>query len=482
MKCDNPGNNSYCPLAMNRRDFLLAGGASALAENGLFDFASSLFAAESGPAGKPLIKVVFIRPEKPIIVSWPGGNCDTNTQQALFTKTLTDAADRLGVQLDVRHKPMDQMSEIDACIDELKKSPPDGLIIVAMCLWRWKEIDQIVNNRPGIPTIVYSNLSGFTGHLQCGRNVPKTFLAATQDVTWLSFAVRMFHTIWRMKNTRILVVSEMQKKEWMTDGPGLNEQTFGKAGTTFHWIPKERFQEHFKKVQQSDEVRDIADYYAKNAQKIIEPTQTDILEAAKNYFVCRQLMAGENCQGIAIDCLGWDNPVCIAFSRLLDEGVVAACERDLNAAASMLLTHSLCERPGFMQDPSPNTINNTLIGAHCTSPIKLEGLDQAYRAPYILRNYHTRTGVSPQVLWPVGKDVTVMKFQGPDEIILGTGRVVSNIPQPPSGCCRTAVEISLDAVEDSRDTKGFHQLFICGNLERQFKAYCKLAGINVIHI
>jgi len=40
----------------------------------------------------------------------------------------------------------------------------------------------------------------------------------------------------------------------------------------------------------------------------------------------------------------------------------------------------------------------------------------------------------------------------------------------------------LDDVSDSGDTKGFHQLFIHGDLERQFKAYCKLAGIEVVHI
>jgi hypothetical protein len=56
---------------------------------------------------------------------------------------------------------------------------------------------------------------------------------------------------------------------------------------------------------------------------------------------------------------------------------------------------------------------------------------------------------------------------------------VSNIAQPPSGCCRTAVEISLDNVADTRDVKGFHQLFILGHWERLFKAYGQLAGIPV---
>jgi hypothetical protein len=456
-------------MRLSRRGFLAgAGAAAAAAQTGLFELASSLLAAEPKPAAKPVVSVAFVRPEKPYVVSWPGGNCDTQAQQALFTKTLTEAAEKLDVRLDVQAQPLDTAERVAAFLERTKKSPPDGLIVAAMCLLRWKDVNQIVENRGNVPTIIYSNLSGFTQHLQCGRNTPNTFLAATQDVGWLASALLMLNAIWRMKHTRILVVAD-----------GAKDATVEGLGTAFHAVPKARFDEEFKKVAATDEVRAMADAYAKNAKEIVEPTQAEILEAAKNYVVCRRLMGAEKCQGITIACLGWENPVCLAFSRLLDEGVVAACEADLYAALSMLLTQLLFNRPGFMQDPSPNTVNNTLIGAHCTSATRLAGIDDPYRAPYVLRDYHTQTGVSPQVLWPVGKEVTVMEFESPTSMIVGTGRVRSNIPQPPSGCCRTSVEIELDDMADSRDVKGFHQLFIYGNLKRMFQAYGQLAGVEV---
>jgi len=462
---------SGCRMMLNRRTFLASAGAvAAAAEIGLFDFASSLFAAEPKPAGKARVQVVYVRPEQEPIVSWPGGNCDVPAQQALFTRTLQEAAQQLDLELEVRDAPVSTPDDTSALLQQLKQSPPDGLLVGAMSLRMWKPVSDIVENRGDIPTIVYSNLSGFTSHLQCGRNTPKTYLGATQDVGWLAFALRMLHAIWQIKNTRILCVRGNK--------PGA-EFTLDGLGTTFHMIPKARFAEEFKQVPESDEVRAMADFYENSAKEIIEPTKADILEAAKNYFVCRRLMEAENCQGITIACLGWENPVCLAFSRLRDEGIVAACEADVNAAISSRLTHLLFKRPGFMQDPSPNTVNNTLIGAHCTSPTRLHGFDDPYRAPYVLRDYHTRTGVSPQVLWPVGEDVTVMKFVNPQTIIAGAGRVVANIPQPPSGCCRTAVEVELDDVADSRDVKGFHQLFIYGNLVRMLKAYGQLAGIKV---
>ena len=469
MPAEGTPARSHCPLRVNRRRFLgTLGAAAAATQLDLLAFASSLFGEEPKPAGNPVVRVVFVRPAQTPVVSWPGGNCDVNAQQALFTKTLTDAAATLGVQLQVQAAPIDKPEEVSACLDGLKASPPDGLIVCAMELFRWEPVNQIVQNRGDVPTIVYSNLSGFTDHLQCGRNLPKTFLGATQDVGWLATALRMLATIWRMKHTRLLLVA----------GRG-GDKTVETLGTTFHGIPKSRFQEEFKKVEETDEVRAMADFYAKNAKEIVEPTKADILGAAKNYVVIRRLMEAENCQGVSIDCLGWTNPVCLAYSRLLDEGIAAGCEADQGAALGMLLTTLLCNRPGFIQDPSPNTVNNTLIGAHCTSPTRLEGFDNPYRAPYLLRSYHTRTGCSPQVLWPEGKDATIMTFAGTAAMAVGTGRVRSNIPQPPSGCCRTSVEIELDGVADTRDVKGFHQLFILGNQGRLFKAYGQLAGIRV---
>ena len=72
--------------------------------------------------------------------------------------------------------------------------------------------------------------------------------------------------------------------------------------------------------------------------------------------------------------------------------------------------------------------------------------------------------------------------QDPGKIILGTGKVVANIDTPPSGGCRTSVELEMDSVADPRDCKGFHQPFILGRLDRLFSAYCQLAGIEVVPI
>jgi len=472
-----------CPLKINRRGFLASSGTIAAAgKMGLLDFASSLFAAEPQSGRKPLVHAVFVRPDvERYWMGWPGAAYDIKARQQQYTEILTSAAKEFAVDLQVSKSPLHDDNAVNEFLERLKSTPPDGLFVVSMSLNQsWPHINKIAKERGNIPTIVFSPMgTSFTGHLQGTRNIPGVCVAATQDLSWLKFGVRMFSTIWKMKNTRICVVA----------GNKTEDRQLDVIGTTLHYIPRSHWPEEFKKMETTDEVRAIADYYTKNAKKIVEPNKQDILNAAKNYVLARQIMAAENCDGISVDCLPLVGerlipcPPCIAWLRLNDEGSVGACEAEWRSAVSMRLTSLLFDRPSFMQDPAPNTVNNTLMGAHCSCPTKLNGFDKPPE-PFILRSHsESNIGVSPQVLWREGQKVTIMKFQDKlDSIILGTGRVLCNIDTPPAGGCRTSVELELDDVADCRDTKGFHQLFIYGDLELPFKAYCQLAGIKVEHI
>jgi L-fucose isomerase-like protein len=69
-----------------------------------------------------------------------------------------------------------------------------------------------------------------------------------------------------------------------------------------------------------------------------------------------------------MDCLGALGPIdvslpCIAWSRMNDDGIPAACEADVGAVASLVMTHYLFDRPGFQQDPVADTADDTIIGA-----------------------------------------------------------------------------------------------------------------------
>jgi hypothetical protein len=473
-----------CCCSLGRRDFLTGVSASFLvASSAMMNYAAAAMAdtqpEKQKDAKQPRVRVVFMRPDvDQTYMGWPGASYDYKARQADYTKVMEDAAKKEGVQLDITAKPLATKEQLDALLKECTASPPAGVILVVMNLnGPWPQANDFVDKRPAdLPVIVFSPMgTSFTGHLQPTRNKPKTFVAATQKYEWLAEGVHMMRTIWDMDHSRLCIVN----------GDKTEDKKLTVIGTTLHHIPLARWLDEWKAIGFTDEMKKMAAYYKQIAKKVVEPNDQDILNAAQTYAVGKRIMAAENCDGISLNCLGLVGerkipcPPCLGWLRLNDEGSVGCCECDWNAAITLRLTSYLCRRPGFMQDPCPNTIAGTLMAAHCSSPTKLRGFDQPGE-PLILRSHsESAIGVSPQVLWPVDADVTVAAFHGPEALWLGRGKLVANIDTPPSGGCRTSIEIAMDDCRDPRDVKGFHQAIILGDVTREFQAYGELAGIKV---
>ncbi len=128
----------------------------------------------------------------------------------------------------------------------------------------------------------------------------------------------------------------------------------------------------------------------------------------------------------------------------MDSGLSGTCEADVNAVMSQELCLKLLDKPGFIQDPVPETERGTLIGVHCVCATKLNGWDKPAE-PFLLRSHsESNIGVAVQVLWRPGQEVTIMQMAGPDKMLLGKGRVLRNHDTPPAGGCRTSVELEID--------------------------------------
>ncbi len=463
---------------IGRRELLGMAGFSALTlKMGLVDFASSLFAEEVSPPRKPRVQAIFVRPEtERYRMSWPGASFDVDARQAEYTKTLVEAAKKLGVDLELRPLPLDDADSIAAFREQTAKSPPDGLFAGVLHLKSWPKMEYILRNRGSIPTVVFSPLgTSFAKQLQSVRGVPKTFVAATQDPQWPAFGLRMLRAASVVKQAGICIVA----------GHATEDRPVKSLGLRLRYVPLDRWLQELKKVASTPEMEEIAKYYAIEAKHIIEPKTDELLAAAKNYVVARRIMAAEKCQGISVDCYPLINErrvacgMCLAWSKLLDEGLVGGCEADSDAAISLMLSALLVGRPGFMHDPAPNTARNTLIGSHCTCPTRLDGFDKPH-SPFVLRSHaESASGVAMEVRWRPGEEITLVKFRAPDTIALGTGRVVADISGPASTACRTAVEIKVDGLADARSIKDDHLVLLSGKSDDLWKAYAELAGLKV---
>ena len=427
----------------------------------------------------PEVRVVYLRPKEKYWLGWPGTAWDVKGFMADSRARVEQFAKELRVRLTFEPEPLYTPATVDQFVARVKEQQPKGVLLFPLHMNQWKAADQIAQS--GIPTVIFAPLGMcFTGHIATPAKRPQVYLASCADFELkpVRSGLKMIRTAHDVRRSKIAVLA----------GKATKEETLEPFGLTIRRLPRERFIETLATIEVTPEVRAMADTYRRAAGKIVEPSHEDLINASKNYFTALKIMKDEGCQGISMDCLGLVRdrqipcPPCLAWSKLLDVGIPGVCEADVRAVMGNTLCCQLLDKPGFMQDPVPNTVRNTLIGAHCVSPTRLNGYDKP-REPFNLRSHsESDIGVSVQVFWRPGQEVTIMQFLNPGKMILGKGTVLRNFDTPPAGGCRTSVELAIDGPPDTRDTKGFHQLFIYGDHVRDFQAYAQMYGIKTEHI
>jgi hypothetical protein len=478
-----------CSCCISRRDclklFAAAAVGSAFLKDSVFAEAGALMGdprefvdpASLRPKPKVNIAVGTLQQPTPYWLGWPGTAYKLKERQKEYSAKLEESAKKLGIDLSVEGNPVQDEAGMTALLNKVKSEKPDALFVAIYHMNCWGWVDRL-SREAGVPLLVFAPIgTSFTGHVLGISRTPGVYLASTLEWPAVEAGLRMVKAKRMFEESRILWIQGNQR----------NETVLERLGTKVRAIPRDVFNQRFDATPVTDEVRQVASELRRTAKKVVEPTQQDMLNCARAYVTAKRLLADENANALSMDCLGMvgaklvPTPPCGAWMLLQDQGITAGCEADLFGATSLMLTSYLLNRPGYMNDPVAETAKNLLITAHCTCGSRLRGFDKP-RVPFILRNHsESALGVSVQVLWPVGEPVTLIRFNNPNEVIVDTGTVVSNVPTPPAGGCRTSIEIKMDDVEDARDVLGFHQVVTLGNHKREVEGFCQLYGIRVIH-
>ncbi len=465
-----------CGRGLSRRQFLKAASGSAaaltLAGTGLH----RILSAQETPAddGEPVVRACFLRPQGKYWLGWPGTAYPVEERRRDFTQALLDSGAKTGVRVVPSLEPIYDDAALTTFIGHVQKSKPDAVFATLLHMNQWGAAQKIADSS-GVPTIIFSPIgTSFTGHTLNISRQPGVHVISSLEMDELRYALKMVRTAFDLRRQRILRVT----------GDARSDSVLDTLGIAVRHIPRRMFHELFAEMPETEEVRALADEATAGAEKVVEPTRQDILNASRVYFTVKELLARENATAAAVDCLGMvgarlvPTPPCMAFSRLNDEGITAACEADLMAAVGMMFVSHLLDKPGFMQDPVWDSAFNQWIGAHCSCATRLDGFDKP-RNPYILR-WHSESalGVSMQVLWRPGQRFTMVDFQSPGMLLLDRGTVVGNIDTPPAGGCRTSVRCVVDTIKDARDVQGFHQVMFYGDHLQDVLDYCQLYGIE----
>ncbi|MBN2418579.1 MAG: twin-arginine translocation signal domain-containing protein [Deltaproteobacteria bacterium] len=214
--------------------------------------------------------------------------------------------------------------------------------------------------------------------------------------------------------------------------PNLNEDYIYKmTGVRVMHRPIDDLKELIKGVDEGAAKKEM-ERWKKGAVKIVELSDEMILHSSRMYVLLRSLIEKESLSAVSIDCLafsfGADNTIplpCLAFTRLRDEGITAACEADICMMLSSMLLQKVSGRPSFQSNVSSVDMGkSTTILRHCVAPTKIYGPDAA-AVPYNLRDYHGMgKGGTCEIEYPVGLDITVGGFSKDlKDFVIWPGRV-----------------------------------------------------------
>ncbi len=432
-----------------------------------------------GPASKcvPVIKACFVRRKDDYGMRWPGAIYDGEAARKQYTKNIGAAAKRLGVKIDLRGEPIYSLKEAEDWVDQCKAAAADGLLVVLLDRQEhsWPSATKAIESKT--PTVVFSPVgTSFTTNTIPLAHMPGSFIAATDDFSQVEYGLKMLSAATKLRATRCVVLRGDQRRD----------VTMPLLGIQLRVVPARDFLDEYNKLPVDDRVRAMAADYTKRARRITQATEQDVINGIKSYVVAGNILEREEADAITMDCLGALGKTqislpCIAWSRMNDDRIPAACEADLGAVATHCITQYLFDRPGFQQDPVPETARKAVIGAHCSCPTRLNGFDQDAE-PFDIQHHHAMRDAVPRTIWREGQRITcadvLMKGPQPVKMLISAGEVLGNVAVPPAGGCVVSVMAKFDNVTDVLAFPGFHQLFFYGDFKHELTQFCQLVGLE----
>jgi hypothetical protein len=293
-------------------------------------------------------------------------------------------------------------------------------------------------------------------------------------------AVRAFECLHKLRSSVILDVLDRE--------PGPAAQAITDVfGSTVQCVGPGELNEAYRAADRK-QARDAAAGWIRGANKVVEPSREEIEKSGAMYVALREIMSRYDSKALTIDCLrlfyAGKLPAypCLGLFQFNNDGMVGACEADLDSTITMLLMTYLAGRPGYISDPVIDTSRNQIIYAHCVAPAKVFGPDGPAN-PYDLRDHsEDRKGAAVRSLLPLGEMTTTLKFMPRlREVVLHQGKAVANIEEDKACRTKLAVEVrDIDPLLSGWDRWGWHRVTFYGDLKRQVETVSHLLGFSVV--
>ena len=253
-------------------------------------------------------------------------------------------------------------------------------------------------------------------------------------------------------------------------------------------IIKEKLQIEIVDVEQSELVElyngiTKSDLHGKEwlegAEKLVEPTQSDVSDAARLQAALIKLIEKYNARGAAIACfqlLKAGTTACLGVSYINTyTDYVVSCEGDMDSAITMLIMKQLARDSVWMANPNLQP-DKTVNFVHCTAPIAANG----ERYNYILRNHHeSGIGVSTQVELPKNLKMTACRISNNlSQITIQNCVGISGDYEP---SCRTQLRVQFDDFDKYiKAALGCHHIFAFKDIKQELLYVAELLKLEIL--
>ncbi|MBN1343935.1 MAG: hypothetical protein JXQ73_14725 [Phycisphaerae bacterium] len=504
---------------ISRRRFLATGCAACAGATGLLVSPSRTRAAEKG--GKLKIRIIYsLHAEKQPGPDWPNVGFDFRPVMERITATLTKGCPEFEFVTSMANGP-DAAKKI---LEDDKSAGIGGYIVYQLNCWNQVVQTIATSGKPVLyADFQYGGSGGFLVYTAAfiRAKSPNVGFLASSRMEDLVASAKCFGLVAKGGSPADFVAATAQTRTKRTPKPGdltckpdelktlsaeeclrkmkesrilaVRNQEAKPAGTIMN-IPMEyiSFAEvnDAWKAADKDEARAIADRWQKSAA-VVEGVSRETLEtSAAMYLGQKAVLAKHNANAITINCLGgfYGGHIhaypCLGFHELNNEGLIGACECDIQSTATMVAFTAMTQgRPGYISDPVIDTAKRQIIYAHCVAHNRAFGPKGQTNPFEILTHSEDRQGAAVRSTLPVGYKVTSLKIHpGKKEIILHQGKAVDNDRN--DRACRTKLCAEpmgdIEKLFTMWDQWSWHRVTFYGDLKKPAYALADAMGWKVV--
>ncbi|MBX7256951.1 MAG: hypothetical protein K1Y02_11370 [Candidatus Hydrogenedentes bacterium] len=408
--------------------------------------------------------------------TWPGNQFKPEEQQAKFNRELDRISEGLDLTLKLDEKAIFTDAGVTAFIEDIKKNPPEALLLINFWNTFSKKIMPILEAYSG-PIILYhavgANHQLPPEQFRTAKHVQ--YIHSIENWDAIERGLRCVNAKVRMRQSKLLRVSgkvdqEIDEREAFFD-------------MLVHTIPAGHFNDLFDSIEVTRDMRQLAASVRRKAGSVSDLSEKAFFDAVRAHAAVLGLLQRHDADAITIECLFLQHrKPCLSFSINNGALIPCGCENDLNATLTLMLGANLFHCGGFQHNPEFDTEENLYFGAHCTCATRLHGPEQRER-PYDLRPFFHQLPktLALDVQWPEDEPVTLCKYHsGEKRVDAWDGCVVSSPSCPPTGGCATRVLVKLDNVADVCTVyPGPHPVLYCGKHAKHLKTFAALYELDL---